>query len=76
MFEWDAKSHKLLCDHWSKAIMSDGGDAARYHCSLSGEPLIEGMIIGTENDRLTIGEMDEVRSPDRTELNHQKSTRS
>lgn len=51
-----------MYERWTKAILSDGGRVARYHCQLSGEPLIPGMIVGTSEDLLSTSEMEKVSS--------------
>lgn len=40
--------------------MSDGGEGCRKMCELSGEPLIKGMIVGTEKNILTTSQLHEV----------------
>lgn len=40
--------------------MSDGGMGCRKMCELSGEPLIKGMIVGTDKHILTTSELHEV----------------
>ncbi|VUC22928.1 unnamed protein product, partial [Clonostachys rosea] len=56
VFEWDTSSHAHAWDLFSKAVLSDGGAIARGYCELSGEPLIEGMMVGTSKDLLTTAE--------------------
>ncbi|RFU27849.1 hypothetical protein B7463_g8504, partial [Scytalidium lignicola] len=53
VIEWDATSHAHAYDLWEKAILSDGGAACQKLCDMSGEPLIEGMLVGTAKDLLT-----------------------
>ncbi|KXJ86556.1 amidase signature domain-containing protein [Microdochium bolleyi] len=53
VLEWSTPEHGELWASWGKAIMADGGRYARDSCALSGEPLIEGMIVGTDADLLT-----------------------
>jgi amidase len=53
VFEWDSSSHKLGYDLWLKAILSDGGAGCKRLCDMSGEPLIEGMLVGHESNLLT-----------------------
>lgn len=60
VIEWDATSHNYAYKLWEKAILSDGGENCRKLCSLSGEPLIEGMLVGTEKDLLTTSELHQV----------------
>ncbi|KAI8721544.1 Amidase [Fusarium sp. LHS14.1] len=56
VLEWDSSSHAQAWDLFSKAILSDGGATAKRYCELSGEPLIEGMLVGTSADLLTTEE--------------------
>ncbi|OQD76933.1 hypothetical protein PENDEC_c003G02780 [Penicillium decumbens] len=56
VFEWDASSHQYAYQLWEKAILSDGGEGARKKIEMTGEPLIEGMLVGTEKDILTTSE--------------------
>ncbi|KAJ1322978.1 fatty acid amide hydrolase [Microdochium nivale] len=53
VLEWATPEHGALWASWGKAIMADGGRYARGSCALSGEPLIEGMIVGDDADLLT-----------------------
>jgi len=56
VFEWDASSHGYAWELWKKAILSDGGLGCQRLCDISGEPLIEGMLVGTSKDLLTTEE--------------------
>ncbi|OOQ81778.1 acetamidase [Penicillium brasilianum] len=56
VFEWDASSHGYAYQLWEKAILSDGGEGCRRKIEMTGEPLIEGMLVGTEKDILTTSE--------------------
>jgi hypothetical protein len=62
VFEWDATSHGHAYALWEKAILSDGGEACRKLCEMSGEPLIEGMLVGTPKDILTTAETHQVQN--------------
>ncbi|KAJ5220315.1 Amidase [Penicillium chermesinum] len=53
VIEWDASSHAHAYQLWEKAILSDGGAGCRRMIELTGEPLIEGMLVGKEKDLLT-----------------------
>ncbi|KAF7714838.1 Uncharacterized protein PECH_000033 [Penicillium ucsense] len=53
VFEWDPSSHAYAYQLWEKAILSDGGEGCRKKIEMTGEPLIEGMLVGTEKDILT-----------------------
>ncbi|KAF3390541.1 Acetamidase [Penicillium rolfsii] len=56
VFEWDSTSHGYAYQLWEKAILSDGGEGCRKKIEMTGEPLIEGMLVGTEKDILTTSE--------------------
>lgn len=62
VFEWDASSHGYAYTLWEKAILSDGGEGCRQKTELTGEPLIEGMLVGTSKDILTTSETHQVRT--------------
>ncbi|KAJ6146304.1 hypothetical protein N7497_008286 [Penicillium chrysogenum] len=53
VFEWDASSHSYAYELWAKAIFSDGGEGCRRQIEKTGEPLIEGMLVGKPEDTLT-----------------------
>lgn len=57
VFEWDVSKHPYSYDLWLRGILSDGGEGARKMCAQSGEPLIKGMLVGTEKDILTTSEL-------------------
>lgn len=46
--------------------MSDGGEACRKLCELSGEPLIEGMLVGRAHNIMNTSEMHQVCDPKHT----------
>ncbi|KAJ5334883.1 Amidase [Penicillium brevicompactum] len=56
VFEWDASSHTQGYDLWAKAIFSDGGEGCRKKTEMTGEPLIEGMLVGRPEHTLTTSE--------------------
>lgn len=58
---WDASSNSEAYEIFEKAILSDGGAAAQKNRELSGEPLIEGMLVGTSKNLLTTAESHQVR---------------
>jgi amidase len=60
VFEWDASSHEYAYELWEKAILSDGGEGCRKKIEMTGEPLVEGMLVGTEKDILTTSETHQV----------------
>ena len=42
------------------AILADGGEGCRKLCELSGEPLIEGMLVGKPENLLTTAQAHQV----------------
>jgi amidase len=68
--QWDISSHREGQRLWLKAVLADGGRRFRKLCEQSDEPLVEGMLVGTEEDRLDVDEANQV-SNDR--LAYQKS---
>ncbi|OJJ32066.1 hypothetical protein ASPWEDRAFT_175370 [Aspergillus wentii DTO 134E9] len=54
--EWDATRHEPGTNLWTKAILADGGQHCKDLCNLVGEPLIEGMVVGTPDDQLSMPE--------------------
>ena len=61
VFEWDASSHSYAYDLWAKAIFSDGGEGCRRQIEKTGEPLVEGMLVGKPEDTLTTSQTHQVR---------------
>ncbi|CAI7577600.1 unnamed protein product [Penicillium glandicola] len=53
VFEWDASPHSYGYDLWAKAIFADGGEGCRRQTEKTGEPLVEGMLVGKPEDTLT-----------------------
>lgn len=45
---------------WYKAILGEGGVHCRKLCEIINEPLIEGMLVGTEKDMLNLEEREKV----------------
>lgn len=45
---------------WYKAVLGEGGVHCRELCKLINEPLIEGMLVGTEKDMLNIDEREKL----------------
>lgn len=68
VFEWDGSSHGYAYELWEKAVLSDGGEGCRRKIEMTGEPLIEGMLVGTEKDVLTTSETHQVQFPLRLRL--------
>lgn len=62
VFEWDASSHSYAYSLWAKAIFSDGGEGCRKKIEMTGEPLVEGMLVGTPEHILTTSETHQVRN--------------
>ena len=60
VFEWDTSCHKEGQRLWLKGILADGGRRFRKLCEQSDEPLVEGMLVGTEADRLDVDEANAV----------------
>ncbi|CAG7923647.1 unnamed protein product [Penicillium olsonii] len=56
VFEWDCSTHGAAYKMWEQAMFADGGEKCRQLAEPSGEPLIEGLIMGTEKTRLSIAE--------------------
>ncbi|KAJ5768482.1 hypothetical protein N7533_001065 [Penicillium manginii] len=54
--EWDASSHAYAYSLWEKAIFSDGGEGCRRKIEMTGEPLVEGMLVGTPDHILSTSE--------------------
>lgn len=61
VFEWDASSHSYAYTLWEKAILSDGGEGCRRKIEMTGEPLVEGMLVGTPDHILSTSETHQVR---------------
>lgn len=57
VFEWDASSHGTCYNMWERGILSDGGQGAHKTSKLSGESLIEGMLVGTKKDLMNTSEL-------------------
>ncbi|PYI18845.1 amidase signature enzyme [Aspergillus violaceofuscus CBS 115571] len=58
---WPATAlHKEGTALWTKAILADGGQHCRYLCDIVGEPLIEGMVVGTSEDELSVEEREKL----------------
>ena len=53
--DWDTTDHaSAYFDLWLPAVLADGGQRCADNCALIGEPLIQGMIVGTPETLLTI----------------------
>ena len=61
VMEWDCTSHhSAFYDLWLKAILADGGQRCADLCKLVNEPLIEGMLVGKPQDKLTLEQRQEL----------------
>lgn len=45
---------------WLEAVLADGGDDCKELCQLANEPLVEGMLVGHPENRLSVAERREV----------------
>ncbi|ODM19747.1 hypothetical protein SI65_04733 [Aspergillus cristatus] len=53
VIEWDTSLHIQATNLWTKGVLADGGQHCKRFCDLVGEPLIEGMLVGTPNEQLS-----------------------
>ncbi|RAL09809.1 putative acetamidase [Aspergillus homomorphus CBS 101889] len=60
VIEWPTTLHEQGTKLWTKAILADGGQHCRYLCDIVGEPLIEGMVVGTPDDELSVEEREKL----------------
>lgn len=60
VIEWNTSLHITGTNLWKKAILSDGGSHCKQLCDIVDEPLIEGMLVGTPADELSILEREKV----------------
>ncbi|KAK1640530.1 amidase signature domain-containing protein [Colletotrichum phormii] len=56
LIEWDPTSHAEACKDWVTATFADGGEFHRKLSEASGEPLVKGLLVGTEKDILPVAE--------------------
>ncbi|EEH22153.1 hypothetical protein PABG_04364 [Paracoccidioides brasiliensis Pb03] len=56
VIEWNSSSHDEGINIWLKAVKADGGEHCRKMCKLADEPLIQGMLVGEEADKLSISQ--------------------
>jgi amidase len=56
VFQWDVSSHIEGQRLWLKGILADGGQKCQRLCEQGDEPLVPGMLVGTEADRLSVDE--------------------
>lgn len=60
VIEWNTSLHIRGTNLWKKAILADGGSHCKQLCDIVEEPLIEGMLVGTPADELSILEREKV----------------
>ncbi|KKK24218.1 acetamidase [Aspergillus rambellii] len=60
VIEWDTSLHVKGTNMWTKAVLADGGHHCRQLCEIVDEPLIEGMVVGTPADELSISEREKL----------------
>ncbi|KAK1727342.1 uncharacterized protein BDZ83DRAFT_649687 [Colletotrichum acutatum] len=56
LIEWDPTSHAEAYKDWVAATFADDGDFHRKLSEASGEPLVKGLLVGTEKDILSVAE--------------------
>ncbi|KAG7078586.1 acetamidase [Colletotrichum scovillei] len=56
LIEWDPTSHAEAYKDWTTATFADGGESHRMLSEASGEPLVKGLLVGTEEDILSVAE--------------------
>ncbi|KAJ5463316.1 Amidasefungi [Penicillium sp. IBT 31633x] len=59
VIEWDTSLHIAASNLWTKGIQADGGQHCRALCEITGEPLIQGMLVGKEGDLLSSEEREQ-----------------
>ncbi|KAF4213038.1 hypothetical protein CNMCM8980_000170 [Aspergillus fumigatiaffinis] len=60
VIEWSTSLHITGTNLWKKAILADGGSHCKQLCDIVDEPLIEGMLVGTPADELSILEREQL----------------
>ncbi|OQD88778.1 hypothetical protein PENANT_c003G08381 [Penicillium antarcticum] len=60
VIEWDTSLHVPVTNLWTRGILADGGQHCHSLCQIVDEPLIEGMVVGTDKDLLTIQEREKL----------------
>jgi amidase len=63
VIEWNTSLHVPGTNLWREAILADGGSHCKHLCDIVDEPLIEGMVVGTPADELSIPEREKVAAP-------------
>ncbi|KAK1523250.1 acetamidase, partial [Colletotrichum paranaense] len=54
LIEWDPASHAEAYNDWTTVTFADGGESHRVLSEASGEPLVKGLLVGTEEDKLSV----------------------
>ena len=60
VFKWDTSTHGYGYKLWERAVLADGGKRCQLLCEKENEPLIEGVLVGTEKDRLDVDQSNAV----------------
>ena len=60
VLQWDHSLHVEGTKLWVKGILADGGEHFQAYSNMSGEPIIEGMVVGTAKDKHSPAEREEV----------------
>ncbi|KAI3536844.1 acetamidase [Colletotrichum filicis] len=54
LIEWDPASHAEAYNDWTTVTFADGGESHRVLSEASGEPLVKGLLVRTEEDKLSV----------------------
>ncbi|KAL4890628.1 amidase signature domain-containing protein [Aspergillus ambiguus] len=60
LVEWDTSLHVKGTELWTKAVCADGGRHCKELCDIIDEPLIEGMLVGSAKDELSMAEREKL----------------
>ncbi|KAL4916678.1 amidase signature domain-containing protein [Aspergillus aurantiobrunneus] len=60
VIEWDTSLHTQGTTLWMKSVLADGGHHCRQLCAIIDEPLIQGIIVGTQADELSSTEREKI----------------
>ncbi|KAL3478998.1 putative acetamidase [Aspergillus californicus] len=60
VIEWDTSLHTQGTNLWTKSVLADGGHHCAQLCAIVDEPLIQGMLVGTTADELSIPEREKL----------------
>ena len=61
VLKWDTEGHNHGYKLWDMAMKADGGRRCQSMWERDNEPLIQGMVVGTEKDRLDHDQSNAVR---------------